>query len=296
MAAFLDALAARQSEGRPSNRRLSCYFFDASAGDSTLLVLPSGKAVLLDCSTGSGGERVARYLKLLKVDKLGAAILSHPDFDHYEGFTTLLEEFPPDVFYHSGLESWTSQYRKFRAKLAQAGCGVRAVRRGQSILLGDGVVCSVLWPRADVAPNTKSLHFSNTNSLVLKIRYGKVSFLFTGDIKSDTEAAMLGEDTEELRADVLKVAHHGSASSSGQAFLEAVKPRVGVILGSCLNIERGAFRRAAPQTLARLAGVGATTLQACNVGTIFIETDGDEITSVMTPGGDVPAVSAGTSQ
>lgn len=292
--AFLDGLAARREQG--SKGRLSCYFFSSGAGDSTLLVLPSGKAVLIDCSTGGGGARVARYLKMLKVDKLSAAILSHPDFDHYDGFTTLLGEFPPDVFYHSGLESWTSQYRKFRAKIAETGCEVRTVRRGQSIPLGDGVVCSVLWPRADVKPNTKSPHFSNTNSLVLKIKYGNVSLLFTGDIKSDTEAVLVREDSRKLRADVLKIAHHGSASSSGQAFLEAVKPRVAVILGSCMNIERGAFGRAAPRTLSRLDEVGATTVLTCNVGTIFIETDGDEITSVMTALGDVRTASAGASQ
>lgn len=280
--AFIEGVAAKK---RPADLR--CWFFNTRTGESALLLLPSGRSVLIDCGTPSGGAKVARFLDMLNVDKLNTAVLSHPDFDHYGGFARLLERHVPDEFYHSGLESWTSSYQHFRRKLADAGCEVRAIRRGDTIDLGDGVACSVLWPPRDVGQDRASAHHANANSLVLKVRYGKVSLLFPGDLKSDSEAVLARDAPGEIKVDVLKVAHHGSASSSSREFLEAVRPRVSVVCGEAGNVEWGACGNASPRTLARIEEVGSATVRTCITGSLLVETDGREITTLETARGEV---------
>jgi beta-lactamase superfamily II metal-dependent hydrolase len=278
----------------PAARRghLRCYFFNTGTGDASLLVLPSGRTAVIDAGTRGGGDRAAGYLGILGADGLDVAILSHPDYDHYAGLGRLVRRFPPAEFYHSGLPSWTPWYRSFTQEIERSGCAVHTVRRGDAIPLGGDVTCRVLWPPRHVEPDSTSPHFANTNSLVLAIRFGDVSFLFCGDAKEDTEATLVRESRRDLKADVLKIAHHGSGSSSSREFLDAVCPDVAIVMGEHGNRERGAFGAASPETIARLEETASRIVRVCRTGSVLVETDGRRITTIATTREDTPQAEA----
>jgi competence protein ComEC len=220
------------------------------------------------------------------IDKVDAVILSHPDIDHYGGLSAVLEEFEIKEFYRTGLCSWTPPFRAFMRRLIREQCVVRWVRQGGTIDLDPKVTCDVLWPpvNADIR-NDYSSHYANTMSMVLSITYGKVTVLMTGDIKRDSEMKLVKKYGSRLGAQVLKVAHHGSGSSSRRTFVRTVSPRIAVIMGERFNLESEAWRRASSDTLERLKYKGCRVLRTQRKGSVLIETDGESLVRVLTARG-----------
>jgi competence protein ComEC len=143
-------------------------------------------------------------------------------------------------------------------------------RRGQSFDLGQAVHVAVLAPELPLITGTSS--DINNNSVVLRLTFGHVAMLLTGDAQAEAEARMLA-DGADLRADVLKVGHHGSAYSSTPAFLEAVHPRVALISCGLHNV----FGHPSPRTLAALGAAGAKIYRTDLDGGISVVTDGTTI-------------------
>ena len=259
----------------PAN--LQCIFFDTLNGDATLLRLPSGKAVLIDGGAGDEGRKIVEFLKSLGISKLDTVILTHPDIDHYGGLISVFDIFTVDKLYYTGLASWTPPYESFMEKVRDSKCKVYKVRQADIIDLGSEVSFLVFWPPHQVEDDKFSSHFANTMSMVGKLRFRNVSVLFTADVKQDSEAALAKKYGEGLKADILKVAHHGSKSSSSETFLKLVKPKIAVIMGEYYNIEIGAYRRAADQTVQRLKETGSKVFSTHKCGKLVIELDGKGI-------------------
>lgn len=232
---------------------LTVYVIDVGKADAILIETPEG-AVLSDCATAEQAETVLRVLKQRDIQKLRAVWISHADSDHVGGLTQILREVPAE-------EVIVSPYTELTG--LPEGQAVRTVCAGEMITYGEAEF-RVLAPLED-------LESTNENSLVYKLSYKDFSMLFCGDIEEKAESLLLDAYGDTLRADVLKVPHHGSASATGDGLLEAVQPRYAII-------SSGEDRNLLPrnETLKRLDDHGIEIFRTDENGSVAVLTDGAE--------------------
>ena len=261
---------------------INVHFIDVGQGDAALVVTPHGHAMLFD----TGGTRDAAfdvgarvdlpYLHHYGVRSVDYIFLSHAHEDHAAGAGAILSRMPVKHVYTAD-EGTAAYARSMRLgddnpllmKLSRA-------EEGQSITL-DGVTVDVLYAPlySDVEHTT-----GNEVSNVYRVRYGNASFLFTGDLVKEHEEKMLARGTD-LHVTVLKVPHHGSDTSSSEAFVRAVNPLFAVF---CVGADN-AFGHPRPVVLERYEHIGARILQTSKDGAIVFRTDGKHL-SVSTYTGD----------
>ena len=210
--------------------RLSVTFLDVGQGDAIFIETPAGTQLLID--GGPDPDVLQRELGSVMPfwdRSIDAVVLTHPDADHLNGLVSVLERYDVALVAETGVESLSAQYASWRRLVAVEPDAERLdAFVGQNLYTGDGVVISVLNPAQDVPAWTPDLR--NNSGVVLRVSYGGVSFLLPADIHRYAEQALVASGTP-LRATVLKAAHHGSATSSSQAFLDAVAPEVVVVSG-----------------------------------------------------------------
>lgn len=145
----------------------------------------------------------------------------------YGGLLTILEKMQVEKVIISQQGENSSNYEEFKKIVKEKKCNVMVVKKGDYILLDKNVTLQILWPQEELLKE----NILNNNSIVAKLNYNYVSILLTGDIEEIAEKQILKEykDTNTLQATILKVAHHGSKTSSTQTFLELVKPRMALI-------------------------------------------------------------------
>ncbi len=207
---------------------------DVGQGDSILVVSPQGKTLLIDAGGPVGGPQpmdpafnvgedvVSQYLWSRGIRRLDAVALTHAHSDHMGGMPAVIQNFHPRVLY-TGHNPMTTHYRALLEVAAQSGTAVRTLTAGDRFLFG-GAWIHVLAPAADYRPGA---HASNDDSLVLRIRYGHTAALLDGDAEAPVEREMAA--TEPVSAELLKVGHHGSSTSTIPVFLNAVHPQYAVI-------------------------------------------------------------------
>lgn len=212
--------------------RLEVDFLDVGEGDSAFIRTYTGKTVLLDGGgsttpdreSGIGETVIVPFLLDKGVNRLDLVIATHGHSDHIQGLVPVMKELKVKNLV---IPSVTDE-KEFGALLETAGeRGVRINRcnKGDVIALDDKTSLYILSPM-----NNKESYISSLNntSLVLKLSYGKVDVLFTGDAQTEVEEQLVGSSID-LNADVIKIAHHGSITSTSKAFLERVKPKAAVI-------------------------------------------------------------------
>ncbi|MBI5466083.1 MAG: MBL fold metallo-hydrolase [Candidatus Kerfeldbacteria bacterium] len=210
----------------PSPSLLRLTFFDVGQGDAALIQTPDGQIILID----GGPDRT-----ILK--KLGSAlpwnertidlmILSHPHSDHVSGLIPVLERYRVRQVLASGVVHTTPEYLKWLELVRDKKIPLTVAQAGQRLELAGGVAVEVLWPVASYAG--QRVGDLNATSIVNQVRYGATSVLFTGDTPRENEQVML-EAGADLKADILKVAHQGSRTSSSEEFISSVAPEVAVI-------------------------------------------------------------------
>ena len=201
---------------------LRVYFLDVGQGDSSL-VLFRDKVILIDSGEVDMGGRVVSDLQKLGIDHIDLLVATHPHSDHIGGMQDVLAAFPVGEVLDSGMPHTSPLYEHFLETVDAKGIRYVVAEQGQTIDLDPSLSILVLSP-----PKERLGTDLNTNSIVLKISYGTISFLFTGDAGDTAEQALLkiGYSPE---AQVLKVAHHGSSDASSGAFLARVRPEVAVI-------------------------------------------------------------------
>ncbi|OIQ60342.1 hydroxyacylglutathione hydrolase [Moorella thermoacetica] len=263
---------SRESQTNPSQPReeagkLRVHFLDVGQGDAILVQLPGGKNILIDAGTNEAGPAVVQYLKQYAVVKLDYVIGTHPHEDHIGGLDQVIKIFPVGKVYLPRVTNNTASYRDLLLAIKNKGLKVTEARAGVSLPLGDGVQALFINP---VKENYDDL---NDWSAVLRLTYGQTSFLFTGDAGSAAEEGMLAS-RQPLRADVLKVAHHGSRTATGTAFLKAVAPAYAVISAGKGND----YGHPHAQTLQRLQQAGVKVYRTDRDGTITVVSDGREVT------------------
>lgn len=268
-------LPVKVSEAGVGNSvRLS--MIDVGQGDAILLEFPTEQTVLVDAgprsmSRDAGESIVAPFLKRRGITRIDLLVISHPDADHAGGAPYILRHFPVGRVLRSWGGSRSAVSASCQNAIASAGCTVVTAHAGQIIPLAPDARMYVLWPPDSLLTVERNRPAKNNNtSVVLKVLYGETSFLFTGDAESDAEGRMIDRYGTFLHSTFLKVAHHGSNSSSSARFLEAVSPAVaGVSVG-----RHNAFRHPSPEVLTRLLASGAVVRRTDREGALILETDG----------------------
>ena len=250
--------------------RLHVVFADVGNGDSALITSPSGRQVLVD--GGPDAQDATRLLgsALPFWDRsLDVVVLTHGHADHISGLLDVLRRYDVGQVVEREAEYATPDYLSWRHAVEKEGSVVTQARAGQSINLGDGAIIEVLHPPETLMAGTNS--DLNNASIVLRVVYGDVSFLLTGDIFVEAEREMLSRGME-VRSTVLKVPHHGSRTSSSPEFVEQVSPSVAVISVGADN----RFGHPHAETLDVLARYApdARVMTTRDHGTIRFVTDG----------------------
>ncbi len=248
---------------------LEVVFFDVGQGDAIFIETGAGRQVLID--GGPDNQILAKLNKQMPFwDRyIDLLVLTHPDADHLVGLVGVLEYFQVGHILISGAEKNTAAYRRWREIIQQKGIPVSLADFGQEIVIGQGITIKVLWPEQDLA--SQYSNNSNNLSVVLKLVYHEAEFLFAGDIEKQAEGWLVKEAADLLPADLLKVAHHGSKSSSIGAFVKAVAPKIAVISVGKDNY----YRHPSQEVLDRFKD--AVLLRTDRHGDIRAETDGQEI-------------------
>ena len=255
---------------RPSN--LEITVLDVGQGDAVFLRSPRGRTMLVDGGVRQQGydvgERVlVPFLRELGIERIDVVVASHPHGDHIGGLVTLLETLEIGAYLDSGqrYDSWTAQ--RIRTLIQERGISYYAVAAGDSLVGLGGVGGLVLHPNPHfVSEAGVSLDGLNNGSVVLRLTYEGKAVLLTGDIEQETDPDLLGWG-DRLHSEVLKVAHHGSRTSSTLRFLEAVNPSLATI--SCGTNNR--FGHPAPEVIQRFDVMGITTYRTDLRGAIRID-------------------------
>lgn len=255
--------------------QLTVHFLDVGQGDSILVESPTGRRVLID--GGPDGtllqRRLAEHLPWWS-RRIDVALLTHPSADHLIGMTETIRRYDVGFVVDPQLESSTVYGRQWAEVLREhPNLTVARAERGTALDLGGGARLQILHPPSARPFDTATEH--DDNSVVAKLSYGDVSFLFTADIYGPGETFLL-DSAADVGATVLKVAHQGSRYSSGEEFLQAVSPRVAIISAG----EDNRFGHPHTETLERLESLPSapTVLRTDMHGTVTITTDGERLT------------------
>ena len=215
------------------NQKLEIHFLDVGQGDSCFIVTPHNKTILVDGggSTSSsfdvGKDTLIPYILDRGYTKIDYIFISHFDQDHVGGILTVLQELRVGKIYINKQGENSQNYEKFLEIVSEKKLDVQVVKAGDKILI-DNLSFNILWP----TEKQISENILNNNAIVMKLHYRNFSMLFTGDIEEPAEKAILNTYKNKLeifQSTILKVAHHGSKSSSTQEFLDVVKPKIALI-------------------------------------------------------------------
>ncbi len=259
---------------------LTIHYIDVGQADCALLVCGDA-AMLIDGGNAADSLTVVRYLQSKGIEDLDLVVGTHAHEDHIGGLSGVLHNFDADTIWISKFTYSNSVTTAFQEAAAKQGTPITEVSLGETYQLGEAEI-TVLGPvRYDYDD-------INNLSLVLMVEFGETRFLFTGDMETDAEAHMLdywGEDFD-WHANVLKVGHHGSYSSSGYRLLREVAPTWGIIPCGLKND----YGHPHESTLSRLRDAEVSIFRMDHSGTVIASTDGKALSFVWEKSGYAPYI------
>ena len=239
----------------------SVSFIDVGQADS-VLIRNGNYNMLIDAGNNEDGEKLVNYFKSIGIEEFTYVFATHPHEDHIGGMDDIINNFKIDNYYMSNKLSTTKTFMDVLDALDGRNLKYTVPNKGDTLKLGDANI-KVIYPGDDKSN-------INDSSIVLKITYGKNSFLLTGDATSNVERKIYNED---IKSDVLKVAHHGSSYSSTDVFLDKVKPYYAVISVGKNNI----YNHPSNKTLEKLNKRNIKVYRTDLDGTIVFISDGDNL-------------------
>jgi competence protein ComEC len=246
------------------------HMLDVGQGDALAVRTRAGRWIVIDAGRswpgGDAGRSTLVPFLAHRGGDVALFVLSHPHADHVGGAASLIESLHPDRLLDPGFVGTSPPYRAALTAAHRAGTAWQRVRPGDSLVV-DEVVLTALAPDSAWASR---LDDANLASTVVMARIGAVRVLLTGDAEGPEEEWLLAHAGDALRADVLKVAHHGSRTSTTAAFLEAVRPRVALVSVGAGN----RYGHPAAAVMRALAESGADVLRTDQLGTVVLRTDG----------------------
>lgn len=245
---------------------LQVLFFDVGQGDAIFVETPQGHQILIDGGPGSIIlEKLAQEMPFYD-RSLDLVVLSHPEKDHMEGLIEVLENYRVDYILWTGVLRNTEVCQKWQKTLQETETRIKIAQEGQRIVAGKAVF-TVLYPFESL--EGQDLEDSNNTSIVAQLSFGQSDFLFTGDIYAFVEKE-LAEKEIPLGSEVLKVAHHGSKTSTTKEFLEKVLPEIAVIQAGKNN----SYGHPHKEVLERLQEYNIEILRTDQLGNIKLISDG----------------------
>lgn len=246
---------------------LAVHIIDVGQGDSILIQFPNGGVMLIDAGLDGSGAPVIPYLKKLGVKKIDYLVATHPHADHIGGMAAVIEEFDIEKVYMPKVTHTTKTFENLLLSIKKKGLKITPARAGLSVIEhGD---LKVIF----TAPCGSYYERLNNYSAVVRIQYKGISFLLTGDAEDLSEKEMLASGAD-LRADVLKVGHHGSNSSTTPEFLKSVSPKYAVISAGAGNH----YGHPHQETLDKLISAGIEIYRTDVHGTVVFVSDGKTLT------------------
>jgi len=247
---------------------LDIWAIDVGQGDALAIRSPAGRWLLVDAGPrderfDAGKARVVPFLLAHGVHRVEALVLTHPDADHIGGAPAVLDAIPVEEVLEPGMPAGRPLYLEALRAARLHGTRWLAARDGRELRL-DGMLLRVLSPPAGAVASTGDF---NEVSVVFSLEYGTFRALFMGDAPTDAEAALVASHPGSvLHAALIKIGHHGSATSTGNALLDAAEPR-----GALISVGRhNRFGHPAPSTLNRLARRGVRVWRTDVAGTLHV--------------------------
>jgi competence protein ComEC len=261
-------------------KKLTAHFIDVGQGDSSFIVTPNGKTILIDGGKDSAGEKVVSYLRSAGVTTIDLLVATHPDADHIGGLADVINAFTINKVLDSGRAHTSQTYIDYIHLINAKNIPFQIAAEGSLISLDDEIQMIVLNSGTGDEDN-------NESSIVIKMNYGQIDFLFTGDAEIEPEAGMT--ETYNVEAEVLKVGHHGSNTSSSQIFLNEVKPKVSILSYG----EGNSYGHPHAEVVNRLKSIGSNLYSTAVSGDIVVSTNGETFSvstkPLQTGGGTTPS-------
>lgn len=202
-----------------NNDLLKVHYLDVGQGDSIFIELPNNETMLIDAAESYQSENIINYLKNLNYQKIDYVIGTHPHTDHIGGLKDIINTFEIGKIYMPKVVSTTKTYESLLMAIKDKNLKINTAKAGTSIIDTDALKINIL------APNNETYTELNNYSVVTKITYGTTKFLFMGDAEKLSEK----EIKENVSADVIKIGHHGSNTSSSIDFIKKVNAKYGII-------------------------------------------------------------------
>ncbi|NFO80320.1 MBL fold metallo-hydrolase [Clostridium botulinum] len=241
---------------------MKVHYIDVGQGDSELIQI-DGKNILIDA--GCNDNKALNYLKSQGISKLDYIIATHPHEDHIGGMTSVINNFEIGEFYAPKVTHTTRTFENMVKALQNKGLKITVPKVGDTLTIGNATM-------QFLAPNSATYQDMNNYSIVCKLKYGNTSYLFTGDAESLSEGEILAKQLD-ISADVLKLGHHGSHSSTSQAFLDKVNPKYAIV--SCGK--GNDYGHPHQETIDKLNAKNINILRTDVSGTIISTSDGNNI-------------------
>ena len=264
---LLCILLCSSCSGMPPEGDLQISYLDVGQGDASFLLLPDGKTILIDAGNPENGQEIIQYIQDTGTDTLDYVIATHPHADHIGGMAEVIQAFDVKNVYMPKKSHTSETFETLLDTIEEKGLAIETARSGK-VLIDEGDLKAEF-----LAPIGDSYADLNNASAVLMLTYRNNRFLFMGDAEGEVEEKIL-ERGYDVSADVLKVGHHGSDTSSTRPFLEAVHPSVGIISVG----EGNSYDHPDPLTLDTLEDLGVEVWRTDEKGTIVVTSDGDHIT------------------
>jgi len=254
----------RYNSYKVADGEVEVHFIDVGQGDAALLLSDKG-SVLIDTGTTESGEKVAAYVSS-RTETIDYLVLSHPHEDHIGGAKAVFDSVTVKNVVMPDKTADSTSFDRLMDSIEGSDAKVIAAERGVNFSVGDAdfVILSPI-PGEDYEE-------TNDVSTVVRVTYGGTSFMFTGDAEALVEKEIL-EEYSDIRCDVLKVGHHGSSTSSTEAFLKAVSPDIAVI--SCGK--DNSYGHPHFEIIKRLENIGSNIYRTDMRGTVVITSDGKNV-------------------
>ena len=246
-----------------NNDLLKVHYLDVGQGDSIFIELPNNETMLIDAAESYQSENIINYLKNLNYQKIDYVIGTHPHTDHIGGLKDIINTFEIGKIYMPKVVSTTKTYESLLMAIKDKNLKINTAKAGTSIIDTDALKINIL------APNNSTYTELNNYSAVTKITYGTTKFLFMGDAEKLSE----NEIKENVTADVIKIGHHGSNTSSSIDFIKKVNAKYGIIsvgLNNKYNLPK-------EETITNWENSGTKIYLTSTNGTIRASSDGTNI-------------------
>ena len=201
--------------------KIELHFLDVGQGDSTLVILPNGKTMLIDAGTRDSGATVVSYMKSLDISKIDYLVMTHPDADHIGGMSKVIDNFEIGSIYMTDMISTTKTFEDLLLKIESKDLKITTLKVNDTISEFDDCKVILLSP-------IKKYDDSNEMSLVIQTTYRNNTFLLMGDAGTKVENDILNSNVN-INADLIKIGHHGSRYSSSGKFIKKVSPLFAII-------------------------------------------------------------------